>query len=185
MGEHPPITRRTIIKGAAWSVPVIATAVATPAATASVLTGAHSVGSLVESSPNIKDSVLSASSSRVESCFPNDMFRATFALTATVTYNGADEAFSLSRSSVTSAGAVWTVTSRSARQVTMTAVQMVGCYSGITGFDLAYNAGAVPPLGSLTLNIAGVSADGTMKIDNLVSAIDGYAAVVGPKVHDS
>ena len=177
------LSRRTVIKGAAWSVPVIAVAAASPMAAAS--TTPNSVGSLVESSPNVKDTVLSASSSRVESCFPANNFSAPFNLIATITYDNSDPAFSLAGSTVTSAGGVWTVASRSATSVTLTATQTVTCFVGITGFDLAYNAGsAVPPLNSLTLNISGVSTDGTLKIDGLVSALDG-GPVVGPKVHDA
>lgn len=177
------LSRRTVIKGAAWSVPVIAVAAAAPMAAAS--TAPNSVGSLVESSPNVKDTVLSASSSRVESCFPANTFSAPFNLVATITYDNSDLAFSLAGSTVTSAGSVWTVASRSATSVTLTATQTVTCFVGITGFDLAYNAGsAVPPLNSLTLNISGVSTDGTLKIDGLVSALDG-GPVVGPKVHDA
>ncbi len=180
-------TRRAVIKGAAWSVPVIAAAVAVPAHGAASGNPAHSVGSLVESSPNIKDTVLSASSSRVESCFATDNFQqVTFTLTATVKYDGSDPAFSLVNSTVRSAGNVWKVASATANEVRLTATQVITCYVGITGFDLSYNAGsAVPPLRSLTLNISGVSTDGTREIDGLVSAIDGYAPVVGPKVHDA
>jgi len=185
MVELNPLSRRTIVKGVAWSVPVIAVALAVPAATASGPGQPRSVGALVESSPNIKDTVLSASSSRVESCFPTDAFSADFSLTATVTYAGGDPAFSLAGSTVASAGAVWRVVSATRSQVVMTATQRVSCYAGITGFDLAYNAGgAVPALNTITLNISGVSLDGTRQIDNLVSALDG-GAVVGPRAHDA
>ncbi|KJL32653.1 hypothetical protein [Microbacterium azadirachtae] len=179
------LSRRTVIKSAAWSVPVIAVAAAAPMAAASTTTNPKSVGPLVESSPNVKDSVLSASSSRVEACFPNDTFSTPFNLIATVTFDNSDPAFSLAGATVTSAGNVWTVASRTATSVTLTATQTVACYSGITGFDLAYNAGsAVPPLNSLTLNISGVSTDGTRKIDGLISSLDN-GPVVGPKVHDA
>jgi hypothetical protein len=178
------LSRRTVIKGAAWSVPVIAIAAAAPMAAASTTTPS-SVGPLVESSPNVKDSVLSASSSRVEACFPSDTFSTPFNLVATVTYDNSDPAFSLAGATVTSAGSVWTVASRTATSVTLTATQTVTCFVGITGFDLAYNAGsAVPPLNSLTLNISGVSTDGTRKIDGLISSLDN-GPVVGPKVHDA
>ncbi|MFJ4166746.1 hypothetical protein ACIPY5_14430 [Microbacterium sp. NPDC089698] len=178
------LSRRTVIKGAAWSVPVIAIAAAAPMAAASTTTPS-SVGPLVESSPNVKDSVLSASSSRVEACFPSDTFSTPFNLVATVTYDNSDPAFSLAGATVTSAGNVWTVASRTATSVTLTATQTVTCFVGITGFDLAYNAGsAVPPLNSLTLNISGVSTDGTRKIDGLISSLDN-GPVVGPKVHDA
>ncbi|MDR2320335.1 MAG: hypothetical protein LBE60_01660 [Microbacterium sp.] len=178
------LSRRTVIKGAAWSVPVIAIAAAAPMAAASTTTPS-SVGPLVESSPNVKDSVLSASSSRVEACFPSDTFSTPFNLVATVAYDNSDPAFSLAGATVTSAGSVWTVASRTATSVTLTATQTVTCFVGITGFDLAYNAGsAVPPLNSLTLNISGVSTDGTRKIDGLISSLDN-GPVVGPKVHDA
>lgn len=178
------LSRRTVIKGAAWSVPVIAVAAAAPMAAASA-TSPTSVGSLVESSPNVKDGVLSASSSRVEACFPSDSFSTPFNLVATVTFDNSDPAFSLAGSTVISAGNVWAVASRTATSVTLTATQTVTCFVGITGFELAYNAGsAVPPLNSLTLNISGVSTDGTRKIDGLISALDS-GPVVGPKVHDA
>ncbi|WP_424935943.1 MULTISPECIES: hypothetical protein [Bacteria] len=185
MAELNLLPRRTIVKGVVWSVPVIAAALAVPSATASGPGQPRSVGSLVESSPNIKDTVLSASSSRVESCFPSDVFSADFSLTATVTYTGGDPAFSLAGSTVTSAGAVWRIVSATRKQVTMTATQRVSCYAGITGFDLAYNAeGCVPSLNTVALDISGVSIDGERQIDDLISALDG-GAVVGPRVHDA
>lgn len=181
------INRRSLVKGAAWSLPVIATAVAAPLASASGEDTATSVGSLVESSDNIKSTTLSASSSRVEACFPNDSFSTSFNLTATVTYDGASQAFSLAGSTVASAGNVWTIVSRTANLVTLTATQTVTCYVGITGFELEYHNpdGSYAPLDSITLNISGVSTDGTRKIDGLVSAIRGYGPVVGPRVNDA
>lgn len=182
------LSRRTAIKGAAWSVPVIAIAAAAPMAAASGQP--TSVGSLVESSPNIKDTTLSASSSRVESCFATDNFQnVTFNLTATVAWDGTADGvpgFTLAGSGVRSAGNVWRIVSATATLVTLASTQAVSCFSGITGFELDYNnvLGSQPGLKSMTLNISGVSADGTRKIDGLVSALDGYTPVVGPKVHD-
>lgn len=177
-------TRRTIVKGAAWAAPVIAVAVATPAAAASEIAPTN-VGSLVESSDNIKDTVLSASSSRVESCFPDNSFSSPFILTATITYDGSDPNFSLTNSTVKSSGNVWSLVSAEDGIVTLTATQTVTCYTGITGFELSYNAGgAIPPLNSLTLNISGTSTDGTLSIDGLVSSLHDYGPVVGPRRHD-
>ncbi|MGV2984046.1 hypothetical protein ACNPNP_10105 [Microbacterium sp. AGC85] len=181
------LSRRTLVKGAAWSIPVIAAAVATPLAAASNIPGggALSVGSLVESSDNIRDTIASASSARVESCFPSNMFTKPFVLTATLTYDGSDSAFNLAGSTHVSAGSVWSVVSVTANVVTLTAVQTVSCYAGITGFEIQYNAGVVPPLNSLVINISGVSTDGEMKIDGLVSAVNALGPVQGPKVHDT
>ena len=94
--------------------------------------------------------------------------------------------FTLAGSGVRSAGNVWRIVSATATLVTLASTQAVSCFSGITGFELDYNnvLGSQPGLKSMTLNISGVSADGTRKNDGLVSALDGYTPVVGPKVHD-
>lgn len=176
-------TRRAVLKGAAWSVPVIAAAVAVPARAASGTQ--ESVGSLVESSDNIGDTQLAASSSRIEACFPDNDFRnMPFLLTATVSYSG-DGDFSLAASSVTSSGGTWSIVSATATEVVLVSSQSVSCFAGITGFELRYNVpGTVPELNSVHLNISGESTDGTLRIDGLVSAVHGYGPVIGPRVHD-
>lgn len=177
--------RRTVLKGAAWSIPVIAAAVAVPFA--ATTTPASSVGSLVESSDNIKDTTLSASSSRVEACFPEDNFlNVPFVLTATIVYSGSLDEFSLENAGLRSDVTAWTVTSTSKNTVQLTSTQSVSCYAGIAGFEVLYNTqGVKPELNSIHLNISGVSTDGTRKIDGLVSALHGYGPVVGPRVHDN
>lgn len=119
-------------------------------------------------------------------CSPDDMFVSVpFVLTGTVTHNGQPSAFSLAAATL-GPGSGWTVTSQSESEVVLTTTQLASCYVGINAsVILYYNAptGVVPDLDSITLNISGVSTDGSRKIDGLVTT-DGNP-VVGPHVHDT
>ncbi|MFC4137369.1 MULTISPECIES: hypothetical protein [unclassified Microbacterium] len=185
--QKSALSRRTVLKGAAWSLPVIAVATAVPAHAASgePTTTPVSVGHLVESSDSVHDTNTRLSGARVEECFPDNPFSKMFNLTATLTYAGDDDAFTLEHTTVTSGATPgWTLVQATRRTVTATATMTVSCYAGISGITFEYNLplGVVPELESLTANISGVSIDGEMKIDGLVAAIRDLIPVTGPKV---
>lgn len=184
MSENSALSRRTIVKGAAWSVPVIAAAVAVPMSAASTTPGTRSVGSLVESSDAVHETNTRLSSARVEECFPNDMFSKTFDLTATLTYAGSAPGFTLRGTTIQSGvPGFWNVVSATDTVVTVTARGTVSCYTGIPALTFQYNLplGVVPGARTLTANISGVSTDGTLRIDGLIAAVHSREPVVGPR----
>ncbi|WDH77714.1 hypothetical protein PTQ19_09265 [Microbacterium esteraromaticum] len=193
MSENPALSRRTIVKGAAWSVPVIAAAVAVPMSAASGVVP-RAIGPLVESSDNIKDgsAAMSAVWMETKDCAtePNGQYypwnlKANF--TATLTYNGANPDFTLAGSTVL--GGVWSISSATKNQLTLVSTQNITCQVGIQGFNVDYNLPpeVKPELRSLTLNVTGSGDDGKLQITGLISVRpDNYRQpVVGPITHNA
>lgn len=181
------VSRRTLVKGAAWAVPVIAAAVAVPANAAATGSSRTNVGNLVESSPQVSDTNTRLSAARVEACFsdPEKAFPAgtVFELTATLTYSGSLADFTLANTTIESAvPGFWKLVSATVNQVTVRATGAVTCYVGLPALNYEYNVpGTVPPeLNTLYANITGVSVDGVYEIGALTNAIGEGQPVIGP-----
>ncbi|MGF3055053.1 hypothetical protein [Microbacterium sp. YY-01] len=186
MPEHnTALSRRSVIKGAAWSVPVIAAAVAVPTAAASDDLEDVKTWYLVESSDAVHDGDTRLSAPYLDDCEYDGVTRPTFNLVATLVYAGNNPDFTLEHTTVT-APAAWNVSSVVATRnlVTVTGQHTFGCREGVPGIHFDYNLppeAAKPELYSLTVDITGVSTDGSVQIGGLVGAVHNYEPVVGPR----
>ena len=178
-------TRRTVLKGAAWSVPAIAVAATVPMAAASgepvVIGGFH------ESSGHLHHLGASGSTMWVD-CIgatnSNEYVGLDFVVTVTITYSGGTE-FSLENAALSVTDGVWSSTS-SARTMLLTSTQkFVGCGGGqyLKGWNVLFHAGAAQPdLNTIQITGSAVSTDGRYKIDGLINDVQpgGAGPWVGP-----
>ncbi|MFE6994439.1 hypothetical protein ACFVAE_00610 [Microbacterium sp. NPDC057659] len=184
--QKSALSRRTVLKGAAWSLPVIAVATAVPAHAASgeptVIGGFH------ESSGFISSQTINASSMWVDcngETNSNEYTGLPFTITVTVSYTGTPD-FSLANSTLFGTDAVWSA-STSSSTVVLTSVQtFVGCGGGqfLKGWNLLYNAGtAQPAANTISITATAVSADGRFEIEGLIN--DAQPGGAGPWVGPS
>ncbi|REJ04592.1 hypothetical protein DY023_14220 [Microbacterium bovistercoris] len=150
--QKSALSRRTVLKGAAWSVPVIAVATAAPArATSTDPTTEPVLGTWRESSLAITQTSINASSPFVfcargadgkpiydEALWNNQPFEKT----VTITYTGANEAFTFIGASTTSH---YKITDVQKKSITLTHTDLNGtaCSTGFTGFNLYFNSVSV------------------------------------------
>ncbi|MBS1697544.1 MAG: hypothetical protein JST25_03980 [Actinobacteria bacterium] len=146
------LSRRTVIKGAAWSVPVIAAAATVPMAAAS---GDNVIGTWRESSLAITQTAIAASSPFVfcardaagHPVYDQALWASQpFKKTVTITYTGANDAFTFVGATTTS---FYTIASVSQKSITLTHTDMNGtaCSTGFSGFNLYFNSvGAGSPV---------------------------------------
>lgn len=161
------LTRRSIVKGAAWSVPVIAAAVAAPITSAS---GDPIRAEWRESSLAISQSSINAATPFMHcvgwtegSDFDKDWKHKPFKKTVVITYTGDNDDFTFEGAYTTSHYIITEITKRS---VTMTHTDAIGpgCHSGFTGFNLFFNG----PEGMPTHEIE----DDSIKIEATGVALD-------------
>lgn len=163
MAGGSAISRRTIVKGAAWSVPVLMIANATPAFASS---GPISLGRILESSQNITGLNIGQSSMYLEgndSIGAGSIQNVKFTITVTINYDpaGDDSGFSLVGAVVQSVNG--RITSQTPTQIVMTFADLGYTIGGSgqwsdagTGFHTSYvlhfvNGGPVPKDGSITV----------------------------------
>lgn len=199
------ISRRTLMKGAAWAVPAIAVVSAAPAYATSVPPAY--TGALYESSPNV--STLSAALSSIfvpcKGGLTVSQGIELTTMTATITYDGDDPNFTFVYSGFTGVNpdddGRWSIVSRTKNEVVLGlskgyVLSWASCGVGLAGFDLTYDYSGThnlptPASDTITVNATGTGkrvGDGAaITITGLVDA-QGYpqndpnptAPVVGP-----
>lgn len=181
--QHVQLARRTIVKGAAWSMPVIAGAVVVPGAAASVPERPVIVGTFVTRGTVFGEHTMTSSSGvRLERCEPT-MEPTVFILTATIDYIGPAGGFSLAGVALmpgVPGNDRWSFVSRRPEQVVLTSTQVISCRSQFAGFGLTYNRTSTPPpTNGLWLNVTGRTADNAFTIDGLRGGAD--EPIIGPR----
>jgi hypothetical protein len=180
------IARRTVLKSAAWSVPVVAVAAAVPARAAS---GDVNVGQFNESSANITNQTVSMSGMYVD-CADGQAgaMKQPYTATVTITYTGSNPDFTFVPTVNQSPAWDMTVTDD---QIILTATQTPnGCGEGSAQFPpiaLSFNQNqADPGPGSISVQGVAVSEDGQYVVSPLVdqtpcSPTFGQSPIVGPR----
>ncbi|MFE6994438.1 hypothetical protein ACFVAE_00605 [Microbacterium sp. NPDC057659] len=180
------VSRRTVLKGAAWSVPVVAVTTAVPAQAAS---GDVNVGQFNESSANITNQTVSMSGMYVD-CTDGQTspMQQPYTATVTISYTGSNPDFTFVPTVNQSPGWAMTVTDD---QIVLTATQTPnGCGEGSAQFPpiaLSFNQSqADPGPDSISIQGVAVSEDGQYVISPLVdqtpcSPTFGQSPIVGPR----
>jgi len=171
------ISRRTVVKGAAWSVPVIAAAVAAPMAVASAPINPNevpSIGKLVESSDGLFPNRYAGSALRPD-CNDNT-WGEHFTFTMVISYVGGDPGFSMKNAA---ASGSWTLVAASEKSVTLTFSALVYCNSGIAGADVNFNSPVEAGVDTISVQAWAVNDANTKRFEALVNASG--QAVLGPR----
>lgn len=195
--EKSGVSRRTVIKGAAWSVPVIAAAVAVPMAAASETptTTPRSVGYIVESSDAISDTSIRVSSARLEDPKANEEIPAhkakPFNTEMSFTYVGGDAGFSFLSTTLAPGTSAWKI---DAAQTTATRIvfkstapMQLGYYLSLPPLMANFNlpVGVKPFVNSISTGFSATSVDGKHQIDGIVAALHDLSPVIGPRNPDT
>lgn len=186
------VTRRTVMKGAVWSVPVVAVAAAVPARAAS---GEGVIGQFHESSAQITSASVNLAGFYVEcsDTTPPLCLGEPFTATITVTYTGSNPDFTFVPTINNSTG--WSMQLTPTRITLTTTVIPNGCGQGSSyfpGISLVFNGGnpgapnAEPGPASIEVQGIAVSESGDCTISGLIDATPcsptfGQTPIVGPR----
>lgn len=185
--ESKGLSRRTLMKGAAWAVPVVAVAAAVPAYAAS---GQTVIGEFYESSANITNQTVNMSAFYINCTDGTTTPWAgqPFTVTITISYTGSNADFTFDPT--VNQNPAWAMNVTPTQITLTTTATPQGCGTGATEFpaiSLFFNPNNVDPgPDSISVQGSAVSQDGQYTVSPLIdttpcSPTYGQSPIVGPR----